>query len=102
MFCKKCGKEIMDDAVICVHCGCSTQEKKEITTSENDAPSTGMAVLGFLIPLVGLIVWLINKETKPLMAKSAGKGALIGFIVSIVFSIIYGAVVGSMIGGMMY
>ena len=101
MFCKNCGKEILNEAVICVHCGCSTQEKTVMANS-NDAPSTGMAVLGFFIPLAGLIVWLINKDTKPLMAKSAGKGALIGFIISIVFSIIYGAVVGSMIGGMMY
>ena len=100
MFCKKCGKEIMDDAVICVHCGCSTQDKKE--SAANDAPSTGMAVLGFFIPLAGLIIWLVNKDSKPLMAKSAGKGALAGVIVSMVFSIIYGAVVGSMIGGMMY
>lgn len=102
MFCKKCGKEIMDDAVICVHCGCSTQDAKTATASTNDAPSTGMAVLGFFIPVVGLIIWAINKETKPLMAKSAGKGALVGFIISLVFSIIYGAIVGSMIGGMMY
>ena len=102
MFCKKCGKEILDDAVICVHCGCSTQDNQTVVASTNDAPSTGMAVLGFFIPLAGLIVWLINKDTKPLMAKSAGKGALAGFIVSMVFSIIYGAVVGSMIGGMYF
>lgn len=102
MFCKKCGKEILDDAVICVHCGCSTQGNNTAVASANDAPSTGMAVLGFFIPIVGLILWLVNKDTKPLMAKSAGKGALIGFIVSIVLSIIYGAVVGSMIGGMLY
>ena len=102
MFCKKCGKEILDDAVICVYCGCSTQETQSVVTNTTDAPSTGMAVLGFFIPLVGLIIWAINKDTKPLMAKSAGKGALIGFIVSVVFSIIYGAIVGSMIGGMLY
>ena len=101
MFCKNCGKEILDEAVICIHCGCSTQEKTAVA-NVNDAPSTGMAILGFFIPLAGLIVWLINKDTKPLMAKSAGKGALIGFIVSMVFSIIYGAIVGSMIGGMLY
>ncbi len=102
MFCKKCGKEILDDAVICVHCGCSTQDAKPIVANSDDAPSTGMAVLGFFIPLAGLIIWLINKDAKPLMAKSAGKGALIGFIVSMVFSIIYGITVGSMIGGMLY
>ena len=102
MFCRNCGKEINDQAVICVHCGCSVQANAAAGVVQGDAPSTGMAVLGFFIPLAGLIVWLINKDTKPLMAKSAGKGALIGFIVSMVFSIIYGAVVGSMIGGMMY
>ena len=102
MFCTKCGKEIMDEAVICVHCGCSTQNPQTIVPANNDAPSTGMAVLGFFIPLVGFIIWLINKDTKPLMAKSAGKGALIGFIVSLIFSILYGAVVGSMIGSIAY
>lgn len=100
MFCKKCGKEILDDAIICVHCGCSTQDTAKPAT--NDAPSTGMAVLGFFIPLAGLIIWLINKDSKPRMAKSAGKGALVGIIVSIILSIIYGAVVGSMIGSMAY
>lgn len=23
MFCQKCGKEIMDEAVVCIHCGCA-------------------------------------------------------------------------------
>ena len=101
MFCKKCGKEILDDAVICIHCGCSTQNTQTIVTND-DAPSTGMAILGFFIPLVGLIIWLINKDSKPLMAKSAGKGALVGFIVSIVFSVLYGVVLGSVLGEMLY
>lgn len=26
MFCKNCGKEIDDKAVVCVHCGCATGE----------------------------------------------------------------------------
>ena len=26
MFCKKCGAEVHDDAVVCVKCGCSTCE----------------------------------------------------------------------------
>lgn len=100
MFCKNCGAEIHDQAVVCVHCGTSTQVNQPV--AQNDAPSFGFALLGFFIPLVGLIIWLVNKDSKPLMAKSAGKGALIGFIVSMVFSIIYGIVVGSMIGSMVY
>ena len=65
-----------------------------------DAPSTGFAVLGFFVPLIGLILYLIWKEKTPLKAKSAGKGALIGFCVSLAVSIIYGVVLGSMIGSM--
>lgn len=100
MFCTKCGKEINDQAVVCVHCGCAVENNKSPAVSSNDAPNTGFAIIGFLFPLVGLILYLINKDTAPQKAKSAGKGALIGFCVSIVVSIIYGAVVGSLIGGL--
>ena len=100
MFCSKCGKEVNDEAVVCVHCGCAIENKK--TPATNDAPNAGFTVLGFFIPLVGLILYLVNKDTAPLKAKSAGKGALIGFCVSLVFSIIYGVIIGSLIGSMLY
>lgn len=99
MFCPKCGKEIMDEAVICPHCGCATNNQKASGTG--DAPSTGYAVLGFFIPLVGLILYLVNKDQYPQRAKSAGKGALIGFIVGIVFGTIYGAIAGAAVGSML-
>lgn len=107
-YCQKCGKELVDEAIICVNCGCSVQPT---VASPNynatpDAPNTGMAILGFFIPLAGLIIYLINMDTKPLMAKSAGKGALFGFItstvLSIIFVIIYFAMVGSLLGSMVY
>ena len=53
-----------------------------------DTGSFGWAVLGFLIPLVGLILFLVWKDTKPLSAKRAGVGALVSVIVSIVLSIL--------------
>ena len=31
-FCSKCGKEIMDEAVVCPNCGCSAE--KEVKTKE--------------------------------------------------------------------
>jgi Na+/proline symporter len=91
-FCSKCGAEINDDAVICVKCGCQISQANNVNTS--DRPSGGFAVLGFFIPLVGLILYLVWKKDTPLKAKSCGKGALIGFIVGIVVSIIWGIVVG--------
>lgn len=98
-YCSKCGQQVHDEAVICPYCGCAISGSTAVT---NDAPSTGFAVLGFLIPIVGLILYLVNKDTAPQKARSAGRGALIGFIVGIVFSVIYGVVVGSMIGSMYY
>ena len=33
MFCSKCGKEILDEAVVCIHCGCAVNNK--ITKNSN-------------------------------------------------------------------
>ena len=53
-----------------------------------DAPSAGFAVLGFFVPVVGLILYLMWKRQTPLKARSAGKGALISVIVQVVLYII--------------
>ncbi len=37
MFCSKCGKEINDEAVVCVHCGCATAKYEE-NKREKDQP----------------------------------------------------------------
>ena len=89
-YCTKCGKELIDEAVVCTSCGCSTGTGSVARpTTGEDAPSAGLAVLSFFIPLVGLILYLIYKDTFPLRAKSVGKGALIGFIVGVVVTIVY-------------
>ncbi|MBR2547398.1 MAG: hypothetical protein IKF07_04325 [Eubacterium sp.] len=46
--------------------------------------SFGWAVLGFFIPIVGLILFLVWGKTRPEDAKAAGKGALISVIISVV------------------
>jgi hypothetical protein len=54
-----------------------------------DQKSTGLNVISFLIPLVGLIVYLTQKDTYPIKANSAGKAALWGVGVSVVASILF-------------
>ncbi|MDY3863884.1 MAG: zinc-ribbon domain-containing protein [Eubacteriales bacterium] len=98
-FCSHCGAQIEDDAVICVKCGRSTGGKT--VQQEADAPSAGFSVLSFFIPLVGLILYLVWKDTYPLKAKGCGKWALIGFIVNICVSILYGIIVGVLLGSAM-
>lgn len=83
MYCRSCGKNIDDSATYCINCG-TRFDNKEV----DDQSSFGFAILGFFIPIVGLILFLIYEGKKPKRAKSAGKGALIGFITKIVLSII--------------
>ena len=46
-------------------------------------------LLGFCIPIAGLILFIVWKDQKPASAKSAGIGALVSVILSVVFYIIY-------------
>ena len=96
-YCQKCGNELMDEAVICPGCGCA--QGKTAAPAE-DSSSFGWACLGFCIPLVGLILYLVWKDSTPLKAKSAGKGALISVIASVVFYIIYFLCVGIFLAAM--
>ena len=85
MYCKNCGKNIDDSVTYCINCGTRFDNNNNETV---DHSSFGFAILGFFIPIVGLILFLIYEGKKPKRAKSAGKGALIGFITKIVLSII--------------
>lgn len=82
-YCSKCGNQINDEAVVCVYCGCKTEQYTY------DDSNIGLAFLGFFIPIVGLILYIVMHDRTPLKAKSAGKGALIGFIIKLVLCIAY-------------
>ena len=45
-----------------------------------DDGSVLWAIVGFLVPLIGLILYFVWKDTKPKNAKMAGMGALVGAI----------------------
>ena len=84
MYCRKCGKELDDEAVICPYCGCSTSGGKV-----NDSKSMGYAVLGFFPPVVGFILWLVWKDEYPLRASSCGKGALVSVIIGVIIPVLF-------------
>ena len=87
MYCKNCGRTVDDTSSYCNNCGARIDNESNAIVSE-DSSSFGFAILGFFIPIVGLILFLIYEGKKPKRAKSVGKGALIGFITKIVLSII--------------
>lgn len=58
MYCKKCGSEILDEAVICPHCGCATENNQ--TENADGKAKGGWIFLTILIPLVGIIMGIVN------------------------------------------
>lgn len=89
MFCKNCGKEIDDNAVICPHCGVAQKDTPEVV----DNGGFGWGLLGCCIPVVGLILFLVWRDTKPKTAKAAGIGALVSVAIAILWYVLV-AVVG--------
>ena len=113
-YCSNCGKELAESSAFCSECGAPQQ----VVSSEPqpyqepvspqappqpyqppyqeprqapvvDSGSFGWALLGFFFPVVGLILFLVWKDQKPLTAKKAGIGALVSAIASVVFMVIY-------------
>lgn len=96
MYCKNCAKEIDDKAVICPHCGVPQTQAPQVV----DDGSFGWGLLGFCIPVVGLVLFLIWKDTKPNTSKKAGMGALISVILgAVLYALMFGlGILGAMSG----
>ena len=83
-FCKYCGAQIDDNAVVCTSCGSA----QNTTPAVVDNGGFGWGVLGCCIPIVGLILFLVWKDTKPKTSKAAGIGALVSVILGVVIYIV--------------
>ena len=78
-YCRKCGTPIDDSAVSCPHCG-ENQNVQHSPPPVEDNGGFGWGLLGFCIPIVGLILFLVWNDSKPITAKAAGMGALVNVI----------------------
>ena len=63
---------------------CPSCNSQNINYLENvDVPDTTLNVISFLLPIVGLILYLVKRDETPNKAKKIGEMALIGFIVGL-------------------
>lgn len=100
MYCKYCGSEIDQKEKICPNCKKEEDVVEyEITYEKEikDKGNFGYAVLGFFVPLVGLILFLVWNDEQPKNAKKALHGAIAKIIVNIAIVIgtllIYGIII---------
>jgi hypothetical protein len=77
---------MLDEAVVCTKCGCAAAPNA--TSIEPDEPSTGLNIISLLLPIVGLILYLVYHDKTPKKANAIGKFALIGFGIGLVFSVL--------------
>lgn len=100
MFCKKCGKEVNEDAFVCIHCGCLLDEsyvknkKNEIVDDENEVDEndkTGIgAVMGIFLSFIGLIIGISLYTAESKKRETFIKGWAVGFVVSFIIGLIIG------------
>ena len=91
MYCKNCGCSLPDDATKCENCGAVLSygfEAGKTNPVKEEKGSVLLGILGFMFPLIGLILYLAMMHSEPKKAKSAGKGALTAFISYLVFIVI--------------
>lgn len=77
-FCPKCGNELQNNETQCPNCG--------HTQTNVDKKSIPFMIIGFLIPLVGIILFFVYKKKSPLKATSALNGAIVGFVFNMILN----------------
>lgn len=96
MFCKNCGQEINDNAVVCPHCGVATEKMATNNPAPAPAQKNTMALVGFILALLGfnliaLILSIVGLTyCKKPEYNGDGKGfAIAGIIISCIYVVIF-------------
>lgn len=64
------------------------ENQQNIPNQVEEKASVGFAILSFLIPIAGLIIFLVEKDKRPKTAKVSGICALVSFIISLASTLI--------------
>ena len=86
-YCTNCGSDIDNRAVSCPECGHQTSVNNQEYLIETRG-SRWFFVLGFCIPVVGLVLFFVWLKDKPRSATSALVGSLVNFVVTFILIIV--------------
>ena len=97
-YCPYCGKQIAPSDTVCGSCGRSMPESYQASNYGNDGSTTSnnkdgvnfvYGIIGFLFPLIGLILFIVFKESNPQGSKYAGTGALVKVILAVIVYLLF-------------
>lgn len=66
--------------------------------SAKEGGTVGWGILGFFLPIVGFILWLVWKDEHPARSRSAGIGCLVSVCLGVVGSILYLIILFAILG----
>lgn len=75
------------------------QLKKDVEKTSSGRGGFGWGILGFFIPIVGIVLFFVWRKNNKKSSKAAGIGALIGVIISVILTVIYFVWLGSFLLG---
>ena len=83
-YCSHCGKELLDESVVCPHCGCAVSTKITL----EDVPSLVLNIISFFFPLIALLLYVHYQDKAPKKAKAIMESGVIGIIIVVSFWVI--------------
>lgn len=114
-YCENCGAPIGETARFCTQCGAPVKKEQSTATVQNkreenpgwyapsheasyevrreretpDSCAFGFGILGFFLPLVGLILFLAWQKNFPRRATGAGVGALVSVLLQLAIPVYF-------------
>lgn len=92
MYCQNCGKMQENGSVVCTDCGAELIGKKDC--GRNNKRSFWFALLSFIFPIAGFVLYLIYEDRKPARARSLIVGFVTGIIIKLLLIVILSVFAG--------
>ena len=91
-YCTNCGKPIDYNAQFCPECGAKQNipvRSEPYHPEQDDDGNILWGLLGFVVPIAGLILWALWLNDRPKCSKAAGIGALISIVLGMILTIAF-------------
>lgn len=92
-YCSKCGKEVSDEADVCLNCGCSVKEKPAVSSAPVGQLKTNRSLLKFILlsiitfGIYGLVVMsAVSTDINAIASRYDGKKTMHYCLVVFIFS----------------
>lgn len=96
IYCQTCGQQNADQAQYCIRCGATITARPQQNTYgyqqpvQEDKPETGLCVLSFFFWIVGVVLYAVYINTKPVAAKAYLKWGIISVSIGVGLGLVFG------------